>query len=50
MSGLFFNVYIDSMLQEISNMKYDSIGIMYVKIIAYAEDIVLFFFQPTVVN
>ena len=42
LSGLFFNVYIDSILQEISNMKYGcKLGIMSANIIAYADDIVI---------
>ena len=38
----FFNVYIDSVLNEISNMKYGcKLGITSANIIAYADDIVL---------
>ena len=42
LSSLFFNVYIDSVLNEISNMKYGcKLGITSANIIAYADDIVL---------
>lgn len=42
LSGLFFNLYIDSILHEISNMKYGcKLGITSSNIIAYADDIVL---------
>ena len=42
LSGIFFNLYINSILNEISNMKYGcSLGITSANIIAYADDIVL---------
>lgn len=42
LSGLFFNIYIDSLLDKISNSKFGCrLGIIASNIIAYADDIVL---------